>query len=106
MSLNQYFWTDEIWLIVTNDYYKARRIIQEQIDELAKLKIFFEEHIVSQYDSLTKFSNGLKIYWTPPHDISIDCRINKLWVDNNIDKNLVETIYEPMLIGDKDIIWI
>lgn len=99
-------WTNEIWLIVTDDYYKARKIIQQQIDTLSKTKVYFEEHIISQYDSLTKFSNGLKIYWTPPHDMSIWCRVSKLWVDNNIDKNLIETIYEPMLIGDEDIIWI
>ena len=99
-------WMNEIWLIVTNDYYKAKIIIQQQIEELHDKNIHFVEHIISQYDSLTKFSNGLKIYWTKPHDISIGCRVSKLWIDNDIDKNLVETIYEPMLIGREDIIWI
>lgn len=99
-------WTNEIWLIVTEDYYKAKKIIQQQIDMLSEAKIYFEEYIFLQYGSLAKFSNGLKIYWISPYDMSICCRISKLWADNNVDKSLVETIYETMLVGGEDIIWI
>lgn len=99
-------WMNEIWLIVTDDYYKAQTIIQQQIDELYNKNIHFEEHILSQYDTLTKFSNGLKIYWIPPIDCFLGCRISKLWIDKNIKKEMVETIYKPILENNKNIIWI
>lgn len=96
---------DEIWLIITKDYYKAKEIIQQQINELYKSKICFEEHVISQYGAVTKFSNGLRICWMPPHDELLGFRINKLWADKDIDEKLVKTVYLPMLIN-KDIIWI
>lgn len=97
---------NETLLIVTEDYHKAHGIIQQQVNELSKQGIYFEKHAISQYNVLTKFSNGLRIYWMPPKDGFLGCRISRLWVDNSINKSLIETIYEPMLIGYEDIIWI
>lgn len=92
------------WGVVTSDRDKAWDVFEEIKSARADANI--ENVICGENDLLMRFSDGVYVEWIKPIKNIKGFRMERAWIDRDIDSEIFRFIIDPMLYGSKGVVWI
>ena len=92
------------WGVVTNDRDKAWAVFEEI--KSIRTDADIENVICGKNDFRISFSDGVYVRWIKPIESMRGFRMERAWIDRDIDSEILRCVIGPMLCGSKGVVWI